>query len=1000
MHIRGSAGIVGRLLAAAIALAAGACCGATAPAQPGLDLDDLSAPVFTSFGARDGVPDAVSVDVRTDRDGFTWLASAHGLARYDGHAWDASGAAAAVGTLGDFMLDHAGTLWVAFRDRGLGWWDGSGWHMRSRANGLPTNHIRRLIETVDAKGAYTLWAATFGDGLLQRDAQGDWRPVPDNATLPRYISTIAQTSRLGGHARIWASTFDGLWYQDNGRWQKYGSAIAAVEDLHVTGSGDGEQLWISTIGQGLWRIDRDGMRHWSVESGELPSNDLYAMDTSRLADGDSVLWVASRAGVLRVHRDRVRVFDRRYGLPSDAVRGLSVWRSPDGIDVLWLATENGVARAVLGASRWRTASLLGSRGTGVFGLLPEPDGHGGERLWVAANADGLGLYDNGVWRQFSRANGLLPGNDATLVQRAPDDTGRSALWLGLGGGYLFRVDEGPRFVAITTPWQARPGEGVSDILGRVEDGHVERWFATRQSGIYRWREGKWTAYLARGATAPWRVSHLLAQTDANGRDWLWAASMQGLARFDGNQWDATVIALPDTFLFGLNLMRDANGRAVLWIGSNNHGIVRVDVTDPAHPALLPADLPPSPDPTAYGAVADSQGRIYICTNAGVQQLTPDNGGYRSRVFTRRDGLVNDECNGHAQAIDARDRFWTGTLGGAAVFDPTAGIRDTTPKPLRWMGAWIDNLPADGERIVIPPGRHELVARFALLAWNRESESRFRTQLAGYEATPGAWTEQNARVFDNLPPGRYSLRIEARDYAGNLSPPLQIAVEVLPEWWQRWWAWAVLGMMLVAMAAGITQWRTRSLTAQRRRLERQVGERTAELHAANQRLLELSYSDALTGLANRRRLLEALDRSARTPGGSRVAMIFVDVDHFKAYNDRFGHPAGDVALRCVADALRTCAPTDAIVARYGGEEFACIIGDVPIERAREIGERIRRDVARRDVMVPGTATVNRITISAGVACATLAAEADIHALLRTADIALYQAKREGRDRVCG
>ncbi|HMM56599.1 MAG TPA: diguanylate cyclase [Rudaea sp.] len=1001
MFIRILAGAWNRPIFAMFLLAAALCGGKAAADTKGLDLDDLSAPAFVSFTARDGVPDAVSVDVRTDRDGFVWLASAHGLARYDGHAWDASAASAIPGTLGALTVDHSGTLWVAFRDRGLGYWDGSRWNMQDRASGLPTDHIRTLVETADAQGRYTLWAATFGDGLLQRDAQGRWQETPGNAALPRMVVAVVQTSSLFGHPRLWASTFDGLWYREEGAWRKFDGAIAATEDLRVTGSGDGEQLWVTTIGQGLWRIGKDGLRHWSVESGELPSNDLYAMDTSRDADGGTVLWAASRAGLLRVHGDRVRVFDRSYGLPSDAVRGLSVWRSPEGIEVLWVATEAGVARAVLGASRWRTVSLLGARGTGVFGLLPEADGRGGERLWIAANTDGLGLYENGVWRHFSRANGMLPGDDANLIERALDDSGRSALWLGLEGGQLFHVAEpGPRFEAIATPWQVRPGEAIGDILSRIVDGHVERWFALRDTGVYRWRQGQWTAFVPPGAKWAWQVQHLLAQTDAQGRQWLWATTTRGLARFDGTQWDTDVVKLPDALLFGMNLWTDADGRAVLWIGSRTHGILRVDASDPAHPVPMPDDLPPAPDPTAYDALRDSHGRLYICTNAGVQQLTPTDQGYQSRVFTRRDGLVNDECNGGAQFIDAHDRFWTGTLGGAAVFDPAAGIRDTTPKPLRWVGADIDGQAVAGTNITIPPGRHELTVHYAVLAWNRESESRFRTQLIGYDAAPGAWTGQNARMFENLPPGSYRLHIAARDYAGNLSAPLDISIMALPEWWQRGWARVLFGLLVLALAMALVKWRTRSLSAQRHRLEVQVGERTAELNAANARLLELSFTDALTGLANRRRLLETLKHWVRAQSGAAAGMIFVDVDYFKDYNDRFGHPAGDVALRGVADAMRACAPADAIVARYGGEEFACVLCNASLESARVIAERIRADVAQRDVAVPGTDSMNRVTISAGVASATLASEADIHALLHAADTALYQAKREGRNRVCG
>lgn len=965
-----------------------------------LDLGDLSAPTFVTFTSRDGVPDSIGNAVQTDTDGFVWLSTAHGLARYDGHVWSSTGPAAIAGTLGTFLLDHSGSLWVAFRDRGIGRWDGTSWHMQGRGNGLPTDHVATLAETVDTQGRHTLWAATVDAGLLQRNAQGQWLPVPGTEMLPHFILSIAATTHLGGRPRVWVTALDGLWFQEDGHWQKMDLPITEVQSLRATGRGEDEQLWITTIGRGLWRIDRNGVRTWSLESGELPTNDVYSTAVSG-SDDDPVLWVSSRAGVLRVHDDRVRTFGRSFGLPSDAVRSLSLWRSPAGTDVLWVATEAGVARAVLGGSQWQTVSLLGEHGTGVFGLLPEADGHGGERLWVAANSDGLGLYENGAWRTFSHANGLLPSNDAAMIRRSRDDTGKSTLWLGMNGGGLFKVEEpGPRFVSVDTPWPKKPGMAVQDMLAVTFEGKTDYWFALNMNGVHRLRDGVWTTFKAKGIDGVWRVRRLIAQTDVTGRNWLWAAGRDGLARFDGEHWDAGAVTLADTFLQGMNLLRDEQGRSVLWLGTLNHAIVRVDVSDPAQPRVLPDELPRAPDQTAYGAVRDSKGRIYVCTNASVQQLTPQGGSYQSRVFTRRDGLLNDECNGGSQLIDAQDRFWTGTLGGAAMFDPAVQVRDDTPKPLRWLGAQIDGAVIDTASITVPPGRHELIARYALLSWQRETESRFRSQLIGYESAPEAWTAQNSRVFSNLPPGHYRLRVEARDYAGNLSRPLDIAISVQPLWWQRGWAWGLFAALTAGLIAMLWRWRVHSLKAARRVLERQIAERTAELHEANQRLRELSYSDSLTGLANRRRLLEALHRHASSEGGSLLAMISIDVDHFKAYNDRYGHPAGDEALRRVAEVMRACAPAGAIVARQGGEEFACVLEQAGLEQARQLAETFRTTLAAHDIPVPGTALRNRITLSAGIACAKVSSDADVHDLLRSADVALYQAKREGRNRICG
>ena len=456
--------------------------------------------------------------------------------------------------------------------------------------------------------------------------------------------------------------------------------------------------------------------------------------------------------------------------------------------------------------------------------------------------------------------------------------------------------------------------------------------------------------------------------------------------------------MPDTDLLGAQLIEDARHRKVLWVGSTSAGIVRVDVGDPEHPVVLPDDLPAPPDPTAYTAVADSAGRIYVCTNNGVQVLVPQGERYSSQVFTRKDGLIHDECNTNAAFVDARDRYWAGMLGGLTVHDPADERADTTPKALRIVDVRIDGVPVEGSRLDVPPGAREVDVAFALLSWQRESESRFRTQLVGYEAAPGPWSAQNARSFSALPPGHYVLRVEGRDYAGNPSAPAELAVDVEASWWQTASAKIALAGGLVLLGYALTVLRLRTLKAQRRALEQAVAVRTAELNAANARLVELSYVDALSGLANRRRLLEALDPEQRADAPAHTTLIFVDVDYFKEYNDSHGHPAGDEALRTVAATLRRCAPPEVLVARYGGEEFACLWHDAGVDAGIALAERIRAAVAAQSVEVPGTHVTTRLTISAGVASAVVRTMDDAHRLLRDADMALYRAKREGRNRV--
>jgi diguanylate cyclase (GGDEF)-like protein len=182
----------------------------------------------------------------------------------------------------------------------------------------------------------------------------------------------------------------------------------------------------------------------------------------------------------------------------------------------------------------------------------------------------------------------------------------------------------------------------------------------------------------------------------------------------------------------------------------------------------------------------------------------------------------------------------------------------------------------------------------------------------------------------------------------------------------------------------------------RRLRGIDAERSLALHEANARLAELSATDPLTGLFNRRYLDQAIARDAAAPSrGSGVLMI--DVDHFKPFNDVAGHAGGDRCLRLIATALRGALRSgDDIAARYGGEEFAVILPDAGIDETIAVAERLRQAVAALAIPHPGLDPGRNVSISIGVAVA--AAGVPIAEAIEAADQRLYCAKQAGRDRV--
>ena len=992
-----------RALIVLFAIVASAHAADTAP----LDVSDTAAPVFSVWGTQDGLSEEIWSTVGFDARGYAWAGSASSLARFDGNRWTLLPLPGSPSLVRDMQQDARGTLWALSESEGLLRYNGDDWSLVD----LGVGFIHRFSTTIDG----ALWLG-YERGMATLGHDGTWRPDAGNASLPpSLVVATATTDELFGARRQWAGLRDGLMYREAdasgayGAWQRFDDPRTngmPFTDVIRTVDRGREELWLLTYGAGLGRIDASGLRMWREERGELPSEAIYSAVATYSPGGERTLWVASRAGLLRVVGDRVTTLDRRHGLPSDAIRNIKLQRTPEGIDVVWVATERGIARAALTDSQWRTVSLLGARENGVFALMLEPDGAGGERLWVGTAKRGIGLLDDGKWRYFRNADGTLPasgGSRGSWLLPGPD--GRTWRVLGFTGNQLLRADDALAFTPIATPWPPVDGDGPAVAIARREAGRDEAWFGMVISGTWRWRGGEWTAFPLPGATAPWSVLGLVEQVDVGGKSWMWAASSLGIARFDGDTWRLLPesLQLPDGGYRSVSLV-PREDRIELWAGSNRHGVVRLDVTDPAAPVPATAVTPPSaPDPTVYSVLRDSQGRVYVCTNNGVQQLTPRaDRGFDERVFRRRDGLVHDECNTNAQLIDGHDRYWAGTLGGLSVFDPAirADTTRTHPRPLVFTELRVDGAPRDVDAttsIELAPGTRELRVGWSLLAGLREHESTFRSRLDGFDPQPTEWSTEHARTFSALPPGSYVLRIEARDYAGTRAEPRALAFTVQPRWWQRAWFVAASIVLGLLAALSLVLLYNRSLRTRQRLLLREVESRTGELNAANERLTELSYGDPLTGVANRRRLMEAIAGSIERAAerGLPIGVIVIDVDHFKGYNDRHGHLAGDAALRAVAQALTSATREQDLVARFGGEEFACLMLDADIETVRRIAERMRALVEALPPRTLGNDT-ETLTVSAGVLSRVPGGSERPEDLLRDADAALYRAKRDGRN----
>lgn len=196
--------------------------------------------------------------------------------------------------------------------------------------------------------------------------------------------------------------------------------------------------------------------------------------------------------------------------------------------------------------------------------------------------------------------------------------------------------------------------------------------------------------------------------------------------------------------------------------------------------------------------------------------------------------------------------------------------------------------------------------------------------------------------------------------------------------------------------------TLEVEAQNRRLETQLSESKIELASLHSSLEVIRYeslTDQLTSLGNRKHFDQSLEHAIRQAAtdGTPLSLVLADIDHFKKFNDTYGHQTGDQVLRLVGLALKQNVKGQDIACRYGGEEFAVILPNTPLAKARIVGEHIREAVASKELVKRSTGeNLGRVTISIGVS--SLQPEEGLLSLIDRADACLYKAKEMGRNRV--
>ena len=384
------------------------------------------------------------------------------------------------------------------------------------------------------------------------------------------------------------------------------------------------------------------------------------------------------------------------------------------------------------------------------------------------------------------------------------------------------------------------------------------------------------------------------------------------------------------------------------------------------------------------------GPVELGTNATAGSLTAVNGAIELGSGAKVTGQVKS-VNGAVTLASGADVSGSvvNVNGHIALTDAHVGGKSMPSSRFNGTGSI--------EPLVVTPEANSVSVEFAALDYSAPERNHYAYRLDGYDRD---WVETDAAhrlaAYTNLPPGDYQLRLRGsnRDGVWTETTPT-LAIRVLPAWYQRLWFRLVIGCVALLLVAAVVQARTRYLRKRHRELERQVADRTAELRASQHQLEQIAYSDTLTALPNRRMFTEdfrKLAAQARRQGGG-FALLLIDLDGFKEVNDTLGHDAGDALLIEVAGRLLAAVRETDRVARLGGDEFAILL---PASQARSdidmVCQRIVEDTAA-PVVVNG-ATI-RVSASIGVALFPEHGETQ-GTLNKSADLALYDAKRSGRN----
>jgi diguanylate cyclase (GGDEF)-like protein len=926
-------------------------------------------PIIKVYGQQEHGGGGQSFAIAQDVAGRLHFANLYGVITYDGARWrtttlprdsaayaiavDARGrvATGGVGEIGFLVTDGAGNM-----------------RFQSIVRELPTT--ARDVGDLRAVVPYERGALFLTDHFLIINDGTSTRAVAD---LRRAASVPRHAFRAGGD--VWFAGDDGLSKLEPRTFRIVPASFTRKQIDLVQDAGGGRVI-VAVRNEGLFTITHGNAEPFAPAASQWLRGKVITSGTL-LQDGRLV--IATREDgllFLEPNGEPNQLIDQDAGLPDEVVSAASLER--DG--ALWVALHGGIARIEVSSPL-----TLFDRRTGVKGAISTVLRHDGA-LYVGSSH---GLY---VLDPKARAGAMSTVNVAHRIDGVP-----GTVWelMNDGADMLAATTDGVYQVHADGTSAVIPGtaHAVTYTLLRSITDPSRTWMSTRKSLA--------TLRHCGAAGAP--------PCRANDRTtWSYEGPVAGSPRYgrtmlerDGFLWCGTV------FDGAIRIKIDGGEPRLTQYGTGEIAVSEVggDIVLTRNPAEIF-------HPTANGGIERDPRLAHLGAPANFFRTIEDARGNawvnaRPPMFARR---LADGRYGTAERIvaisathvalirgEADGTVWLGSDDrGLFRFRPAVAVAaGAPPRP---------TLHVSNAARELGHGFGRLRIEFAPMTYRSGTEYQYR--LDPIDNAWSSWSSETFIDYTNLGEGDYTFQLRTRGGGSDVSPIATWSFRVLPPWYRTTWAMLLAIALIAAIVALLVVLRTRALSRQAALLREKIAERTDELRQANGRLERLSLLDELTGIANRRYFQRALAddweraRDRQLP----LALILIDIDHFKELNDSRGHQAGDACLRQIgsflAQQLRRSGDLSVragdVVARYGGEEFVVLLTDSDGSEALRSAERLRAGIEA--LAMPYAGTTLRVTASCGVASIVPSANESIETLIGRADRGLYTAKNGGRNRV--